>query len=310
MARILVVDGLPNQRRLAALLLAKSGDWSVVEALNAEHALTLSRLVPFDLVVVDLLVAPPHGFNMIEAISHEQPLLPIIVISADGDDACHAEAVQRGAAGCVSRQRVQSELAPAAERLLSNPGVRPGRMTVESLPQRRSTTIEIDNDPASVAAVVHHVSGYCRRFGIMEEQDLYRVAVAIEEALLNAIIHGNLQVSSALRERSDDAFRRLVERRRRDPEFGARRVRLACDVDEQCARIVIRDEGPGFDVGALPDPRDPQHVFRASGRGILLMRTFMDEVSFNAIGNEVTLVKRRGGEGHASASMSQQSCQA
>lgn len=306
MARILVVDSRPVERRLAALLLAKSGTWSVVEASNAAHALTLSRLVPLDLVVADVQAVPPGGVDLIEAIAHEQPLLPILVIS-DQEDQSAAEAVPSER---VARQRVQSELALAAERLLSEPEARRGRMSVAALPERRSTTFEMENDPASVAAVVGHVSGYCRRFGIMDEQDLYRVAVALEEALLNAIIHGNLQVSSALRERSDDAFRRLIERRRRDPEFAARRVRLACDVDDECARIVIRDEGPGFNVSALPDPRDPQHLLRASGRGILLMRTFMDEVSFNATGNEVTLIKRRGGAGCVCVPSSSQSCQA
>lgn len=309
MARILVIDGCPAERRLAALLLAAASDWSVVEASSADHALTLSQLVPLDLVILDEQAAPPDR-NLAEAIAREQPLLPILMITNESDDKHLEPAVEHAAAGCISRRQVPTGLAHEAERLLREPGVRPGRMSVAALPQQRSATFEMENDPASVAAVVGHVSGYCRRFGVMDEQDLYRVAVALEEALLNAIIHGNLQVSSALRERSDDAFRRLIERRRRDPEFGARRVRLACDVDEQGARIVIRDEGPGFDVSALPDPRDPQHVLRASGRGILLMRTFMDEVSFNAIGNEVTLVKRRHADGRSGASSTQQSCQA
>jgi len=58
------------------------------------------------------------------------------------------------------------------------------------------------------------------------------------------------------------------------------------------AVFVVRDEGHGFDFGSLPDPTEPENIELASGRGVLLMRSFMDEVMFNEIGNEVTMVKR------------------
>jgi anti-sigma regulatory factor (Ser/Thr protein kinase) len=68
---------------------------------------------------------------------------------------------------------------------------------------------------------------------------------------------------------------------------------VLCELTRDEARIIVRDEGPGFDVASLPDPRDPARIALASGRGILLMRSFLDEVGFNATGNQVTLVKRR-----------------
>jgi anti-sigma regulatory factor (Ser/Thr protein kinase) len=59
------------------------------------------------------------------------------------------------------------------------------------------------------------------------------------------------------------------------------------------AKFVIRDEGPGFDPSTLPDPTDPENLLRPCGRGVMLMRTFMNEVTFNDRGNEVTLIWRR-----------------
>jgi anti-sigma regulatory factor (Ser/Thr protein kinase) len=58
------------------------------------------------------------------------------------------------------------------------------------------------------------------------------------------------------------------------------------------ATFVIQDEGPGFDPASLPDPTDPENLDKVSGRGLLLMRTFMDEVSYNDRGNQVTMIKR------------------
>ena len=57
--------------------------------------------------------------------------------------------------------------------------------------------------------------------------------------------------------------------------------------------IVVRDEGPGFQQKELPDPTDPANLDKLSGRGLLLIQTFMDEIRFNDQGNEITLIKRR-----------------
>jgi anti-sigma regulatory factor (Ser/Thr protein kinase) len=56
--------------------------------------------------------------------------------------------------------------------------------------------------------------------------------------------------------------------------------------------FVIRDEGPGFNPDALPDPTAPENLAKASGRGILLMRSFVDDIRYNATGNELTLIKK------------------
>ncbi len=57
--------------------------------------------------------------------------------------------------------------------------------------------------------------------------------------------------------------------------------------------FVVRDEGQGFDPALLPDPTDPVNLERVSGRGLLLIQTFMDRVEHNARGNEITMVKFR-----------------
>ena len=63
-------------------------------------------------------------------------------------------------------------------------------------------------------------------------------------------------------------------------------------ISETEATFVVRDEGPGFDVASLPDPTDPENLTKASGRGVILMRTLMDEVHYSTAGNTVTMIKR------------------
>jgi anti-sigma regulatory factor (Ser/Thr protein kinase) len=131
------------------------------------------------------------------------------------------------------------------------------------------------------------------RIGVLTEAERTRAGVALEEALLNAIIHGNLEVSSKLRDQDDGSFERLIALRASKSPYRNRRVDVSARYSADEVRFAIRDEGPGFDVGAIPDPTKAPFVNRQHGRGLLLMRTFMDEVTYNATGNQVTLVKRK-----------------
>ena len=68
-------------------------------------------------------------------------------------------------------------------------------------------------------------------------------------------------------------------------------VRFTARESADAIEYTIADEGPGFDVTSLPDPTAPENVLNVSGRGILLIRTFMDSVEFNETGNRITMRK-------------------
>ena len=120
-----------------------------------------------------------------------------------------------------------------------------------------------------------------------------RVGVAIEEALLNALFHGNLEVGSELRLNGDAPFHALANDRRHQSPYKERKIHVTSRISGSEATFVIRDEGPGFRVSKLPDPTDLENLGKPSGRGVMLMRTFMTEVTFNELGNQVTLIKRK-----------------
>ena len=72
----------------------------------------------------------------------------------------------------------------------------------------------------------------------------------------------------------------------------SRRIRVIVRVDHHAATFIIDDEGPGFDTSRFDQPINHEDLVRIGGRGLLLIRTFMDEVVFNATGNSITMVKR------------------
>jgi anti-sigma regulatory factor (Ser/Thr protein kinase) len=155
-----------------------------------------------------------------------------------------------------------------------------------------SLTIQFDSDKQHVTRAVHRLLAASEKFDWLQPQDRLYSGVALEEALLNAVIHGNLEVSSSLREADDDAFDRLIALRQADPHYNDRLVTVQMNSSREQISWRVQDEGPGFNVSRLPDPRSADRIGLQSGRGVLMMRSFMDDVAYNARGNEVTLVKR------------------
>ena len=103
------------------------------------------------------------------------------------------------------------------------------------------------------------------------EKDLFGVKLALEEAIVNAIKHGNGM----------------------DPD---KSVRVICELNDERVQIVIEDEGPGFHPEDVPNPTDDENLEKPSGRGLMLMRAFMTTVEYNAKGNRVLLEKLRTAE--------------
>ncbi|MBC8116938.1 MAG: ATP-binding protein, partial [Candidatus Saccharimonas sp.] len=118
-----------------------------------------------------------------------------------------------------------------------------------------------------------------------------QVGMALEEALLNSMYHGNLEVDSKLKEEDFQTFYEMAETRRETAPYRDRSITIDVRSTPQGVSYSIRDQGPGFDLSKLPDPTALENLDRPCGRGVMLMRAFMDEVHYNDKGNQVTLVK-------------------
>jgi len=150
-----------------------------------------------------------------------------------------------------------------------------------------------DNDRRFVPSVVQYLQQLSLAIGLTSSTDNVQLGVALEETLINAVVHGNLEVSSELKQRDDNAYVTTIEERRTLDPYRDRVVHIRVALTPTEGRFTIRDEGPGFDVASLPDPTDPENLLKPSGRGIMLINAFMDDVQYNDAGNEVCLVKRR-----------------
>jgi Histidine kinase-like ATPase domain len=157
----------------------------------------------------------------------------------------------------------------------------------------------LENNPNLIQPLVAYLCERAVAFGLCEETLEKHIGIALHEALLNALYHGNLELSSAdLQQAGDELTTRgsapSITARQRAAPYCHRQIYVRAMLSSDMAEFVIRDEGPGFDYAVCtPLVIDDGELGRPTGRGLLLMYSFMDEVRFNAVGNEVTMLIRR-----------------
>lgn len=129
-----------------------------------------------------------------------------------------------------------------------------------------------------------------RDYHVAEGPREHQFCMALEESLNNAFYHGNLEVSSDLKEDGSSRFIDLAAEREQLAPWCSRHVLVTELVSTFGLWLTIRDEGPGFCVQTMLDRCNDPELLLSSGRGLLMMRAFSDEMFFNPTGNEVTLV--------------------
>jgi CheY-like chemotaxis protein/anti-anti-sigma regulatory factor len=293
MTRVLIVDDSLTDRRLAGGLITKAGDLDVHFAVDGRDALEQIELHLPDLVVTDLNMPEIDGLALVKSIRDQYPMVPVILMTAQGSDAIAVEALRNGAASYVPKKRLADDLVGTVHQVLTVSHADRGRARLMRRMQRQQVEFQLENDVELIMSLIQFLQDAVRGMKLCDDADRIRLGVALQEAMINACFHGNLEVSSSLRETDHHAYYDLAKERASIPPYADRRITVAVSITPTEAVFVISDEGPGFDPQSLPDPRSPQNLEKPSGRGLLLMRTFMDEVTFNDRGNEVTLIKRR-----------------
>lgn len=126
-------------------------------------------------------------------------------------------------------------------------------------------SVTVNNTISAVAEVCCRILDLAKNNGFTRE-DIFAIHLAIEEAFINAVKHGN----------NADA---------------SRHVTIDYAIAPDRLEVSVSDEGSGFDYKNLPDPRHKQNLQKPSGRGVLLMRSYMDKVVFNDTGSSVHMIK-------------------
>lgn len=290
MASILIVDDTETERTRVTGLLAAGGEHAVHQVASGQAALDSIEPLSVDLVVTDLRMPEMTGIELIEELQEHHPRVPVILMTSFGSEEETVRAIQQGASGYLNKATAATELDSLVTRLLA---ARATDLAHAEVLRRRAVDeyhFKLPSRRSFMSATAGFLRTRIQAAEICPEKELLRLGIAIEEALLNGCLHGNLELDSELREEEGDKFETLADQRADLAPWNARHVYVDASITQQRAKIVVRDEGKGFDPETLPDPTDPENLLKPHGRGVMIMRMFLDEVNWNAEGNEVTLV--------------------
>ena len=291
---ILVVDDSPIDRRLVGAILEKAAGWQIQYASDGVEAMNIVRQQAPNAVVTDLQMPGMDGLELVEEIRSNFSLVPVVLMTAHGSEDIAIQALQKGAASYVPKRSLKEDLIFTLESVLAAADVEQRRRRILAGLESCELRFRVENDPGLISPLVALLQEHLMSMKLCDQTGRIRAGIALEEALVNAMHHGNLEVSSELRRvEGDRPYQALLHLRRQQSPYRERRMEVFARVSRDAAEFRIRDEGSGFDLTTLPDPTDPANLDRPSGRGLLLIRTFMDEVHHNKTGNEITMVKRR-----------------
>ncbi len=293
---ILVVDDSKTDRALVQALLGKQPlDWVVEFAENAEEAIVALDQTAIDLVITDMMMPGMNGLQLVEFVRRQNCRTPVILMSGQGSESLAVDALQKGAASYVPKDDMAERLVETIQQVLS------AQETVKSYGALLAGNVEdiqyrfrLRNDPELIPSVVQILQEMATEMGLLSNDELTRVGVAIDEAILNAIYHGNLELSARdlpevrKRLREGERVESISSRSEIEP-FSERRVHVRILLSHEAVEVTIRDDGNGFKQNI------DEH--ESGQRGLTLIRNLVDEVCFNDVGNEIRLVKYCNREG-------------
>jgi serine/threonine-protein kinase RsbW len=262
--RILIVDNNDDLRGSLEQVLRELGH-IVVATGDRDEALAREDIEEFDLIISDLTEDAESGVQLLSEIKRKKLMVPVVVSSDQAQQPDVVKAFKMGAANYLRHPYDRDELCSIVEKTLAYKLRFVDDLKVLSHVHEK-IEFELPSDLSLMNGVLHYLIERVAKLGVIkpERSNLF---IALDEAFVNAVKHGNKNDHAKL-------------------------VRITAELSAKEARFTVEDEGEGFNVQDIPDPCDPENLFKTSGRGVLLIYNIMDEVEYNARGNRLTMVKR------------------
>ncbi|MBY0246620.1 MAG: response regulator [Nitrospiraceae bacterium] len=284
---VLVVDPCAETQAGIASCVDGRG-MSIVTVSDPAAALAAMDWAMPDVVITDLFLSGGEGLALTKELRTRHEMCPVIVMAKDAPESAIVEALRVGAIDYLHKPIVEDELAHALYRAQH---AVPGHLTDLSGVFRWDQRITMDSEPAHAQGVISWLMKTTA--ATLPEIRRLHLRGALQELLLNAIEHGNLEISFREKQQAlaADEYESLVSHRLAQPRLKQRQIVSSVRYESETQRVTYRiaDEGAGFEWRSLlAKPKDAYSDDAENGRGILLARSLFPDLTYNDRGNEVT----------------------
>lgn len=290
--RVLLVDDSTVDRLLATRILEKDNGCEIVSVDSGYKAKQRLLDQDFHLVVTDLVMPEMDGLALVEWARSNLSRVPVIVMTSVGTEANALRALEKGAVSFVPKQKLAERLNSTVEKVLSlSKPSHPFHQVVQGL-HSATAEFQLDTDFQAIPRVVNLIRKTLSSTDSCDATEAIRIGLALEEALLNAMIHGNLELTHEASQEGFNLNSSIVRDRLKQESYCDRKVSLGVSFKLDSVEFRIEDSGPGFDYASSPNSLDVSSFEGGAGRGLVLMNTFMDEVEYYGNGAAVRLTRR------------------
>ncbi len=296
MSNILLVEDSATQAMQMKLLL-ESAAHEVTCCDDGTVALEVLANGTSELVVTDLELPVMNGLDLIRKMQADFPQIPAVLVTGQGSERLAAEALRVGATAYVPKSMVEDLLLGTVEDVLGVARTDRSYAELIDCTVENRLVFELPNKPKLLTTAIDLIMQLAGGMELLSGVDRYRVATALQHAASNALYRGNLELSfeqfrqTSSEENGLETAEGMVAERMAQAPYRDRKIHFDARLMRDLIRVVIRDEGPGFNASKLASEDDHHALDASHGRGLVMIRKFMDKVSFNDAGNEITLIK-------------------
>ncbi len=293
--RILVVDDEEVIRITLQKKLSRMG-YNVISFEKAEDLLYyLKDGDPrADLIITDIKLRKMDGIELLRRINSMEEPPPVLIISGHGNVEDAIRALRYGASDYIRKPFDINDLTSSVRSVLKRKLEKSLAESSGKYKKYEKSVFSIPNDGSLINTISFNLTKDLVPSGLFNYTTSENIALSLKEALTNAMFHGNLEIDSSLRDSGGmREFNDEVEKRRVIAPYNERMVKITYEFTPDYVLYEIEDQGPGFDYQSLPNPRDPENFFKNSGRGLLIIRIHMDEVTWSDSGRVITMKKSK-----------------
>lgn len=296
MPKILVVEDSSVDRMLVGGLLGKEPTWEIEFAIDGQEGLDRIRASDADnslpdVIVTDLQMPRMDGLELVRNVRQSYPQVPVVLITSYGSEQIAVDALRAGATSYTPKSMLQSALVRTVKQVLEMSKRMRFTRDAAGMPESKQIAFVLENESTMIGPTIEHLQ---ENLPSWSDRDRLQIGMALDEALVNAMHHGNLEVESCLRDGDNEReYYDQIRARKSVAPFRHRRVRVEAEFSDRHICVQISDDGRGFDPSQIPDPTSECNLHKVSGRGLYLIRSFMDQVAHNLTGNQITMTKLR-----------------
>lgn len=287
---LIVEDDFISNEYLKEIVLAQGYECRTAD--NGKEGFNIYKEFSPDIILSDIQMPIMNGLEMLEAIRKERSDTIVVMLTAFGSEEYAVQSFLKGANNYLKKPVFHKDILLLLKRYENEINSKSKSTELPGIVVKRECTIkfksQIDLIPQIVAQLVLETDNKFSDTSITE------VEIGLNELLMNAIEHGNLEIRQEEKSQALDENRliELYAQKQSDPVFSKRFITVDFKIDTESAEWIISDEGKGFNWTSIPDPTQGSNIFDLNGRGIFISRFQFDEMEYIGKGNIVRIKKR------------------